>query len=199
MMYNNSGYAGSQDDSGFSGALNITVPKEPVQGVVGESVLLPVTYSVPQPPDTLQVIWNHENLIILLSEMTMCDPTTPPSQRISKEYYIVAGMYQERVVFYPENASLLLRNAQRNDSGRYTVTFQELNQSRSMMLIIRDPVPPSSDPDSTQSLHNVEERDDRRHFSQSLVIRGMCAAIFFLLIISLHCAWWRQARKTEIV
>ncbi|XP_044151051.1 uncharacterized protein LOC122939122 isoform X2 [Bufo gargarizans] len=182
----------------FSGALNITVPSEPVQGFVGDSVLLPVTYSLAQPPTTLQVTWNHDNSIVLFSEMTTCGTETSQTLRICNEYHISVGRYRHRVVFYPENASLLLRGVQRNDSGRYTVTFQELNQSRSMMLVVDDPEATSSDPDLIYS-HN--EEDDGRRAIRSLAVRGMCAAIFILLIIGLHCTWWRQVRKyqTEII
>ncbi|XP_066441265.1 HEPACAM family member 2-like [Eleutherodactylus coqui] len=176
-------------------------PTEPVQGVIGDSVLLPVTYSIPQPPGILQIIWNHENSIVVFSEMTMCTTEASPTPRISNEYHIVAGRYQHRVVFYPENASLLLRNVQQNDSGQYTVTFQELNQSRSMMLVLHDPETASSDPDFTQYSQNEQEQNDRYNLTQFLTVRGMCAAIFILLVMALHCTWWRQARKrrTEIL
>ncbi|KAM3929257.1 HEPACAM family member 2-like [Leptodactylus fuscus] len=185
---------------GFSRAVNISVPAEPVQAVVGDSVLLPVSYSISQPPTTLQVIWNHENSIVLFSEMTMCGSEDPPTLRISDEYHIVVGRYQHRVVFFPENASLLLRDVRWDDSGRYTVTFQELNQSRSMMLVIHDPETTSGDPDPTQYVCNYEEeRKDGQYLIPPLAVRAMCAAIFILLVIGLHCTWWRQARKYRTV
>ncbi|KAM4028427.1 HEPACAM family member 2-like isoform 2-T2 [Anomaloglossus baeobatrachus] len=177
---------------GFSRALNITVPSEPVQGNVGDSVLLPVIYSVPQPPAMLQIIWNHENSIVLFSEMTLSGSGEPPALKIMNEYHIVVGRYQHRVVFYPNNASILLRNVQLNDSGRYTVTFQELNQSRPMVLDIDNPKSECSDQDSTQHSHNEEERDKGRNFIHPLVVRGLCVAIFLSVIIGLHCTWWRQ-------
>ncbi|XP_073533153.1 HEPACAM family member 2-like isoform X2 [Phyllobates terribilis] len=186
---------------GFSRSLNITVPTEPVQGVVGDSVLLPVTYRISQPPAMLQIIWNHENSIVLFSEMTLSGSREPPAVTIRNEYHIVVGRYQRRVVFYPENASILLKNVQLNDSGRYTVTFQELNQSRSMVLVIHSPQSACSNPDFKQHYLDEEEQEKGPHFVHPLAVRGICAAIFILVIIGLHCTWWRQARKcrTEVL
>ncbi|XP_077124047.1 HEPACAM family member 2-like isoform X1 [Ranitomeya variabilis] len=175
---------------GLSRALNITVPMEPVEGVVGDSVLLPVTYSVPQPPAMLQITWSHENSIVLFSEMTLSGSGEPPALAIRNEYHIVVGRFQRRVVFYPENASLLLRNIQLNDSGLYTVTFQELNQSRSMVLVVHGPQSACRDPDSTKHSHDEEEKGP--HLVHPLAVRGTCAAIFILVIIGLHCARRRQ-------
>ncbi|XP_069815338.1 carcinoembryonic antigen-related cell adhesion molecule 3-like [Dendropsophus ebraccatus] len=189
----------ASSDPELSGSLHITVPTVPIQGIVGESILLPVTYSFAQPPATLQVMWGHEKSMVLFSEMTTCVRGEPPKLEIINEYHVLVGKYQDRVVFYPENASLLLRNVQQNDSGRYTITFQELNQSRSMMLIIHDPETASSDPVSTQN--SCEEDDDRQCFIQSLAVRAICAAIFALLVMALHCTWWRQTRtyRTEVI
>ncbi|XP_072010596.1 HEPACAM family member 2-like [Engystomops pustulosus] len=182
--------------TGFSGAVNISVPSEPIQAVAGGSVLLPVTYSIPDPLLTLQVTWNHETSIVLYAEMAMCG--SGATLRICNKLFIVVGRYQHRVVFYPENASLLLMDVHQNDSGQYTVAFEEMNHSRSLMLVIHDRKASFGDPDSAEHSPDEEEQEERRRVAQSLLIRGSCAAIFVLLVAALHCTWWRQTRRYRI-
>ncbi|KAJ1102493.1 hypothetical protein NDU88_007539 [Pleurodeles waltl] len=44
--------------------------------------------------------------------------------------------YMNRVIFYPENASLRLLSLQVNDGGVYTVSFKDARQSRDITLSV---------------------------------------------------------------
>ncbi|XP_075445278.1 uncharacterized protein LOC142488822 isoform X1 [Ascaphus truei] len=182
---------------GASWAILIEVPQEPVRGLVGHSVLLPVSYWIPQPPPSLHIIWDFQKSIILFSEMRRClpDPSTPASPlRMCHKFDIVVGKYKPRVRFIPGNASLLLHDLQLNDSGEYTVTFQELNHTKSITLLVDDleaACNSSADPMLNSKGDGLAESVEDSSF-QSMIVRSGCMVLFLFLILGLHCVWYRK-------
>ncbi|XP_073489026.1 HEPACAM family member 2-like [Aquarana catesbeiana] len=182
---------------GVTGAHVILVPQEPVRAKVGESVLLPVTYVLPHPPVNLRVIWSFEMSMVVFSELSPCRGNMTPSMKLCQDYSFVVEKYRHRAMFFPENASLLLRVLRPEDSGLYTIAFQELNETRTIMLSVQDPEGPPNSTESVQTIQPEREASAWRHLPPPGTLRFTCAAIFLLVILVLHCVWWRQVRHRQ--
>ncbi|KAM8967206.1 uncharacterized protein RCH25_025905 [Pelodytes ibericus] len=200
----------SVNPAGVSNAFLIEVPQKDVWGFVGGSVLLPVYYHLPDPPPTLRITWVHEKSIVLFSEMTICPPDPAAlalPHTMCHKYHIALGGYKQRAHFFPKNGSLLLHNLRLKDSGHYWVTFSELNQTRSLTLHLQNPGTNSPALHSTSSgmMPSVVDMVQQEQtalseggFSlKSLVIRCVCLVFFLLVVLGLHCEWWRKYEDSQ--
>ncbi|XP_063306930.1 uncharacterized protein LOC134608197 [Pelobates fuscus] len=191
---------------GVSMGWQIEVPQEPVLGLVGDSVLLPVSYFIPQPPAILHITWVYHKSIILFAEMIRChsDPSISSSPlRLCHKYSIAVEEYRQRVTFLADTASLLLSDLHVNDSGIYLVNFAELNQTKSLTLLVQTQyqVPGSTLTPAQDAVVTLTPAQDAAVtdlgivFFESLAVRGSCLFIFLAVLLALHCEWWRKVRN----
>lgn len=126
---------------GLSHALLIDIPLDSVNGTVGHSVLLPVSYTLQGPfPSPLSIQWYFSNSSNLLTTYTVtnCSVSAEGIPTRCSGYNYTLPAYQGRTEFFPENASLLLQNLQLSDSGVYSVTFKVPQQTRHITLTVSE-------------------------------------------------------------
>ncbi|KFZ51601.1 hypothetical protein N321_03221, partial [Antrostomus carolinensis] len=102
----------------------VKIHQDSVNGTVGRSVLLPVSYRFPGAPCfPLSILWTFGNSsdMLMTSTVSSCSlgaggvPTSCSAQSL------LHPMYHGHVEFFPENGSLLLHNPQLQDSGVYNI------------------------------------------------------------------------------
>uniref|UniRef100_A0A8C4Y335 Ig-like domain-containing protein n=1 Tax=Gopherus evgoodei TaxID=1825980 RepID=A0A8C4Y335_9SAUR len=130
----------------FSHALLIDIPQDSVNGTVdslngtvGQSVLLSVTYKLQGPFDfPLAIQWNFSNTTNVLVTYTGTNFSVSAEgiPTCHSGYVFIHPSYQGRIIFFPENASLLLQNLRLIDGGVYTVNFRLLKKTRNIALTV---------------------------------------------------------------
>ncbi|KAJ1102500.1 hypothetical protein NDU88_007546 [Pleurodeles waltl] len=124
---------------GVSSALFISAPQRSIVGAVNQSVLLPVSYRMNGSLNVpLLIAWKRNdisNAIIAykLNNISLGEDGSPLKCDGS---LFTHDTYLDRVIFYPENASLRLLSLQVNDGGVYTVSFRDARQSRDITLSV---------------------------------------------------------------
>ncbi|KGL79467.1 Hepatocyte cell adhesion molecule, partial [Tinamus guttatus] len=106
-------------------ALIAEIPQDLINGTVGQSVLLPFSYKFNSTSEfPLPILWTFNNSLNPFISCTVqsCSLSTEGTPRNCSANCFPSATYQDRVEFFPESASLLLRNLQLNDSGVYSVT-----------------------------------------------------------------------------
>ncbi|XP_029460809.1 uncharacterized protein LOC115093292 isoform X2 [Rhinatrema bivittatum] len=171
----------------------IEVPQESIIGTVGQSVLLPVSYRLQGTfIEQLFIQWNVMNIsdaIIIYSINKSSVKSDGIPTRVSGNNTFTHPDYQCRVVFFPENASLLLQNLQLIDSGVYIVTFREFKQSRNVTLSVI-PQTIHQRNHSTESTGPNEPQHRSPWFRAGPVAGGCCACLLLLLIVL--CYKWQR-------
>ncbi|XP_075752801.1 uncharacterized protein LOC142818253 [Pelodiscus sinensis] len=123
---------------GFSQPLFIEVPQSSLNGTVGQSVLLSVSFKFNCSVHlSLPIRWNFNNTpdTLISYTVTNCSACAAGIPARCAEYYTHQA-YRSRTVFFPENASLLLQNLQLNDSGVYSISFGTVQQTRDITLTV---------------------------------------------------------------
>ncbi|XP_071899072.1 uncharacterized protein [Anas platyrhynchos] len=128
----------------------LEIPQDAVTGTVGQSVLLPVSYrcnSTPCFPLSIRWIFGHTSQVIIACTVHNCSLDDGGAPKNCSTTCFPHPAHWGRVVLFPENASLLLRDLWLSDSGVYTVSLQHQRQSRNITLtVLEQPVP--TDPTS---------------------------------------------------
>ncbi|XP_040428280.1 uncharacterized protein LOC121077260 [Cygnus olor] len=171
----------------------VEIPHDAVSGTVGQSVLLPVSYtfnSSPHFPVSIKWRFGHPSQVIISCTVLNCSLSAGGAPKNCSTKCFPHASHAGRVELFPENASLLLRDLKLSDSGVYNVSFVQQQQSRHITLtVLEQPVPtgPSSEGTSNQDhTHNY--------------IIGACSLIFLLLLFLVFCVWrWVQQKKMRIV
>ncbi|XP_072888947.1 uncharacterized protein [Hemitrygon akajei] len=110
--------------SAVTAALALRVHQDRVNGTAGQSVLLPVSYTVPDPHGYLRITWTRGGNASVCVEYT-CFPGQECHLNDGRWYITVSEPYKHRALLFPENASLLLRDLQINDSGIYELSISD--------------------------------------------------------------------------
>ncbi|XP_043534034.1 uncharacterized protein LOC122541378 isoform X3 [Chiloscyllium plagiosum] len=118
-------------------AVTLRVSQDSVNGTVGESVLLAVSYTVSDPGGYLRIRWTRAG-IRMVDYRCISDRDNSLSGRC--HYLPVPGDYKHRVVLFPENASLLLQHLHFNDSGIYelSVSHSEGTETAKITLMVQN-------------------------------------------------------------
>ncbi|CAM5165730.1 unnamed protein product [Natator depressus] len=184
---------------GFSHALLIDIPQDSVNGTVGHSVLLPVSYRLQEPfPFPLPIQWHFSNFPnpLTVYTVTNCSVSAEGIPIHCSGNNFIHSEYQGRTVFFPENASLLLQKLQLSDSGVYRVTFKVPQQTRHITLTVSEPH------------FNHGNADDGNEMNPPLVIllglliTGGLSFLLLLLLLFFCCRWHKgavQQRRTIII
>ncbi|KFV72221.1 hypothetical protein N308_01020, partial [Struthio camelus australis] len=106
-------------------ALITEIPQDSVNGTVGHSVLLPVSYKFTNSSCfPLSFHWTFSNRSDALITCTVlnCSLSAEGAPKHCFAKHFPHAAYRGRVVLFPENASLLLQDLQLSDGGVYSVT-----------------------------------------------------------------------------
>ncbi|XP_071899064.1 uncharacterized protein [Anas platyrhynchos] len=128
----------------------LEIPQDAVNGTVGQSVLLPVSYRCNSTSCfPLSILWRFDltSQIIITCTVQNCSLDDGGAPKNCSTKCFTSLPHSGRVELFPENASLLLRDLRLSDSGVYTVSFLWKRQSRHITLtVLEQPVP--TDPTS---------------------------------------------------
>ncbi|XP_025057965.1 uncharacterized protein LOC102371555 isoform X2 [Alligator sinensis] len=170
---------------GFSQPVCIELHQDAINGTIGESVLLPVSYRLQIPFDNpLPFSWNFINIphILVTCTLTNCSLNTKGIPTSCSGKYFVHPTYQSRVTVFLENASLLLQSLQLNDSGVYSVIFMGGKQSRNITLTVSVPHLDNRSPE-----FNISSEDTAVLPSYQIgIIAGGSVGLLFL-VLPLFC------------
>ncbi|XP_075369444.1 HEPACAM family member 2-like isoform X2 [Mycteria americana] len=119
----------------------INIHQEVVNGIVGQSVLLPLSYRFSRAPRfPVSIVWMFTNDMDVVVSCTLLncslgaggDPSNCSANRFPQP------AYRGRAELFPENGSLLLRDLQLSDSGVYSVSFRPSYQTRRLVLTVHE-------------------------------------------------------------
>ncbi|XP_031450230.1 uncharacterized protein LOC116229708 [Phasianus colchicus] len=167
-------------------ALLIEIPQDAVNGTVGQSVLLPVSYRVNSSfPFPLSIQWKFGNSSQVLITCTVlnCSLDAEGAPEKCSAQYFPHIPYRHRIEVFPENASLLLRDLQLSDSGVYSIAFQQQMQSGQISLAVHKQHVSTGHPDK-----DTKAQDISRYYTI-----GVCSLIGLFLLLLVLCIWWRGA------
>ncbi|KGL79466.1 hypothetical protein N309_03857, partial [Tinamus guttatus] len=105
-------------------ALIAETPQDSLECTVGQSVLLPVSYkfnSSSRFPLSIQWTFSNSSDLFISCTVQNCSLSADRAPRNCSANCFPTPTYQDRVVLFPENASLLLKDVQLSDSGVYSV------------------------------------------------------------------------------
>ncbi|XP_040555183.1 uncharacterized protein LOC771657 isoform X6 [Gallus gallus] len=164
--------------------LLIEIPQDAVSGTVGQSMLLPVSYRINSSLlFPLSILWkfgsSSQVIVTCTAQNCSLDAWGTPTNCSAICYPHVT--YQGRAAVFPENASLLLRDLQLNDSGVYSVTFQEQNLSRQITLAVHKQHGSTEHPDKGSEVEATP----------NYYTIGVCSLTGLLLLFLVLCTWWR--------
>ncbi|XP_043348204.1 uncharacterized protein LOC119861910 [Dermochelys coriacea] len=182
---------------GISWALLIEVPQDSLNGTVGQSVLLSVTYKLQGSfPSPLSIQWTFSNTTNVLVTYTGTNISVSAEgiPTCHSGNVFIQPSYQGRIMFFPENASLLLQNLSLIDGGVYTVNFRLLKKTRDIALIVSAPHFNDGNPESSEPTE-----DDNLAIPGHPIdyIAGGCSTLLFLLLLLLCCRWHRGAAGSQ--
>ncbi|XP_062905758.1 uncharacterized protein LOC134347289 [Mobula hypostoma] len=124
--------------SAVTAALTLRVHQDRVNGTAGQSVLLPVSYTVPDPHGYLRITWTGGGNASVCIEYT-CFSGQECHLSDRRSHITVSETCKHRALLFPENASLLLRDLQINDSGIYELSISDSTgtENGSLVLTVR--------------------------------------------------------------
>ncbi|XP_075369442.1 uncharacterized protein LOC142415254 [Mycteria americana] len=167
----------------------INIHQEVVNGTVGQSVLLPLSYRFSRAPRfPVSIVWTFTNGTNVLMSCTLLncslgaggDPSNCSANRFPQP------AYRGRAELFPENGSLLLRDLQLNDSGVYSVSFREPYQTRHLVLTVHEQrSTPEHPADAT-------ERDRICYYAS-----GICSSFLLLLLLFCCVRHWGAAQQKK--
>ncbi|KAM6057073.1 uncharacterized protein LJ206_015268 isoform 1-T3 [Theristicus caerulescens] len=122
-------------------AVIVKIHQESIDGTVGQSVLLPVSYRFSAAPRfPVSILWSFANRQVLLIACALqnCSLGAGGEPSNCSTTCFTHSMYRGRAELFPENGSLLLRDLQLNDTGVYCVGFRRLQQIWPVTLTVHE-------------------------------------------------------------
>ncbi|XP_038672975.1 hepatocyte cell adhesion molecule-like [Scyliorhinus canicula] len=162
----------------LTAAVTLRVNQDSVNGTVGQSVLLSASYTVSDSDGYLRITWIKTGTRIVQYKCL------PKSDNTERGYYTISDHYKHRVEFPPENASLLLKDLQFNDSGIYELTIADSGGTRTTKLTLT--VQPQSG-----------SRMDAKRTSVLEVILPPVGLAVFLIVLCLIVKMRRGCKRTQ--
>ncbi|XP_068008334.1 uncharacterized protein [Melanerpes formicivorus] len=172
---------------GGSLGVHVTVHQKLVNGTVGHSVLLPVSYTlVDACCFPLAIAWTLSTPLDTLISCTVTSCTLAaggvPSNCSSRCFPMPP---RRDIQFFPNNGSLLLRNLQLRDSGVYNVTFRSSSQTWNLTLAVHEnPLSP-------------EPPDPRQQGHVYYYTAGVCSSLALVLVLLLSCCLWHRGAARQ--
>ncbi|XP_071669485.1 uncharacterized protein [Patagioenas fasciata] len=119
----------------------IEIHQDPVNGTVGQSVLLPVSYRFAGAPHfPVSISWTFNSSLDKLVTCTVrnCSLGAGGAPSNCSANCFPKPTNNSRAELFPENGSLLLRDLRLSDSGVYSVTFGQSSQIKKVFLTLRE-------------------------------------------------------------
>ncbi|XP_067865344.1 uncharacterized protein [Heterodontus francisci] len=119
-------------------AVTLRVNQDSVNGTLGQSVLLPTSYTVSNSGGYFRIKWIRAGTRIVEYR---CISERDNNLTGRCHYLSVPDDYKHRAVLFPENASLLLKDLQFNDSGIYELSIADsigIEMARLMLTVQSD-------------------------------------------------------------
>ncbi|XP_065702710.1 uncharacterized protein [Patagioenas fasciata] len=157
----------------------IEIHQDPVNGTVGQSVLLPVSYRFAGAPHfPVSISWTFNSSLDKLVTCTVrnCSLGAGGAPSNCSANCFPKPTNNSRAELFPENGSLLLRDLRLSDSGVYSVTFGQSSQIKKVFLTLREQ---RVTPQHPSEAGTVEQ--DYIHYC----IIGICSLISILLLFLL--------------
>ncbi|XP_026704500.1 uncharacterized protein LOC113480100 [Athene cunicularia] len=159
-------------------AVLVEIHQDSINGTVGQSVLLPITYrfnSAPHFPVSIVWMFSNSRDVLITCTVLNCslDAGGAPSSCIANHF--PHRTYQRHAEVFPENGSLLLQHLRLNDSGVYSVRFSSPYQTWRVTLTVHEQRFTPEHPDTMG-------QDHIHHFAI-----GICSSVFLLLLPLLFC------------
>ncbi|KAM6354340.1 uncharacterized protein FN964_007545 isoform 1-T1 [Alca torda] len=127
--------------AGGSLAVLVQIHQDSLNGTVGQSVLLPVSYMFDAATRfPLSILWRFRNSsdTIITCAVSNCSLGPGGAPRNCSATGFPKPTYHRRAELFPENGSLLLRHLKLGDSGVYSVTFRSPSQTRHISLTVHE-------------------------------------------------------------
>ncbi|XP_051486597.1 uncharacterized protein LOC127389791 isoform X2 [Apus apus] len=166
---------------GGSLALLVKIHQDCIDGTVGQSVLLPVSYSLDSVPDSpVSVDWRFSNCSdkMVTCQLQDCSLGAAGAPNSCSTNCFTHATSRGRAQLFPRNGSLLLRDLQLRDSGIYFVTFRPWQRTWNITLAVHEQRVPPARPGAKQG-----------HIHYSII--GICSSVPLLLLVLLFCCLWR--------
>ncbi|XP_075752800.1 uncharacterized protein LOC112546891 [Pelodiscus sinensis] len=191
---------------GFSHALLVEITQDSVNGTVGHSVLLPISYRLqPGPfPSPLGIQWYFSNTPnpLISYTATNCSVDAEGIPTNCSWNHFTHAAYRGRAELFPENASLLLQNLQLNDSGVYGVTFSGSRQTKNITLTVSELHVNHGNPDSNGNTGDGGKPKKNPYLLPGLLVTAGLSLLLVLLLL-VFCFRWHmgevQQRKRKII
>nr|XP_025043793.1 uncharacterized protein LOC112546891 [Pelodiscus sinensis] len=193
-------------NQGSSHALLVEIPQDSVNGTVGHSVLLPISYKLQTGPfpSPLGIHWYFSNTPnpLVSYTVTKCSVGTEGIPTRCSGDHFTHPAYQGRAELFPENASLLLRNLQLNDSGVYSLTFNGQRQTKHITLTVSEPHVNPGNPESNGNTGDGGKPKKNPYLLPGLLVTAGLSLLLVLLLL-VFCFRWHmgevQQRKRKII
>nr|XP_047926609.1 uncharacterized protein LOC106047517 [Anser cygnoides] len=170
----------------------VEIPQDAVSGTVGQSVLLPISYTFNSSPRfPMSIKWTFGHPLQRIISCVVLGAGGAPKNCSTKCYPYAS--HSGRVELFPENASLLLRDLRLSDSGVYNVSFVQQQQSRHITLtVLQQPVPTGPSSEGTcQGAGGMAAR------IPCYILGGCYCFILLLLQLLFHLCWLRGSRQQQ--
>ncbi|XP_072733297.1 uncharacterized protein [Ciconia boyciana] len=165
----------------------LNIHQDLVNGTVGQSVLLPLSYRFSRAPCfPVSIVWTFTNSTDTLISCTLLNCSLgaggDPSNCSAKCFPHPA--YRRRAELFPENGSLLLRDLQLSDSGVYSVSFRPWYQTQHLTLTVHEQRSTPAHPADTVKQDHI-----------SYYVSGICSAFLLLLLLFCCIRHWGAAQQ----
>ncbi|KAM6057072.1 uncharacterized protein LJ206_015267 isoform 2-T2 [Theristicus caerulescens] len=178
-------------------AVIVKIHQESIDGTVGQSVLLPVSYRFSAASRfPVSVIWRFANSQdpFIACALQNCSLGAGGEPSNCSTTCFTHAAYRGRTELFLENGSLLLRDLQLNDSGVYRVGFRHLQQTWPVTLTVHEQRSSTEHPGGAGT-----EKQGHIHY----YVTGICSSVFLLLLFLLFCYIRRrgaaQQQKRRII
>ncbi|KAM6252615.1 uncharacterized protein M6G45_008816 isoform 2-T2 [Spheniscus humboldti] len=177
----------------FGGNLGVLIEihQHLVNGTVGQSVLLPVSYrfgGAPHFPVSIDWKFTSNSLNTLITcTLLNCSLGAGGAPSACSAKCFPHSTYRGRAELFPKNGSLLLRDLKLRDSGVYSVVFRPSYQIWNVTLTVHEQ---RFTPD-----HAGEDTVEQDHIRYCAI--GICSSISFLLFLLFCCIRHRGAAQQK--
>ncbi|XP_014811474.1 PREDICTED: uncharacterized protein LOC106896204 [Calidris pugnax] len=177
-------------------AVRVQIHQDSVNGTVGQSVLLNISYMFDEASRfPLSICWMFHNSskVILTCAVQNCSLDAGGAPSNCSATCFPPPPKRGRAELFPDNGSLLLRDLKLSDSGVYVVTFKEPSQSWPITLVVHEQRFPPEHPDPSAVSPGEE------HALHWTIGVSSSVALLLLLLLFCYLRHLAQQKKRRII